>query len=94
MTRKIHILCFSLSLCALASIGFDYSCGHMHENPLNPSDCPLCLSYHSTAIINYLLIVFIASRLLPFIGLLLETKPLSPLSVYLTTYTLRAPPYD
>lgn len=92
MTKRLYIFFFILSLCALALIGFDYSCGHMYENPLMPSDCPLCLSYHSAAIIYYLIIVFIAPSFLPVIGLIRETNPLSPLSVYLSTYTLRAPP--
>ncbi|MFC1528318.1 hypothetical protein ACFL5B_00255 [Candidatus Latescibacterota bacterium] len=95
MEKKYYWLFLFFSLLALVLIGADYVCGHMGENPFRPNKCPLCSAFQSAELGHILLFSLLAFGILPVVGFFRLNCLFSTVSVYLTTYSLRAPPsYD
>lgn len=93
MAKKYYRLFLLLSLFTLVLIGADYVCGHMGENPFLPNKCPLCAAFHSTELNHILLFSILTYGILPVLGFFIINDLFSTISIYLTTYSLRAPPH-
>ncbi|MBT4484081.1 MAG: hypothetical protein HOC71_10445 [Candidatus Latescibacteria bacterium] len=92
MVKKNNNLFIFFALLALFLIGADYVCGHMGENPFGPNNCPLCSAFQSAELSHILLFSILAFGILPVSGFFRINCLFSPISIYLTTYSLRAPP--
>jgi len=92
--KKVQTIFLLLSLTALALIGWDYVCGHMGESPLKPTECPLCLAFQSTEFGQLLsLSLIIIFGIFPITGFVVTDCTCNPTLIYITTFSLRAPPH-
>lgn len=91
--RKIVLLVsIVLALTAITVISWDYTCGHMDQNPAIPNHCPLCTAYASlTLALVFIIFDFIIHKLHEY-GVIHPNGGFSSVAVYLSIFSLRAPP--
>jgi len=88
----LHFIFVLLAVTALAVIGHDYICGHMADNPFKPNECPLCAAYQSADIGQILLFSLLAILLPLLFGLSMSDQWHSGIPLYISIFSLRAPP--
>jgi hypothetical protein len=93
MYKNVNKIFIILALIALTIILVDYTCGHMHENPLESNGCPLCQAHQSSEV-GFCSILFYISLGFILTGILLNTVEwVIPSLFFLRNITHRAPPY-
>ncbi len=75
MLKKRYIFLFlAITLCALAVLSWDFSCGHMDESPFAPNTCPLCAAFSSFAPFFIFLGILFLFYTLSLFGLILSGR--------------------
>jgi len=92
MNNKLRVILLLLSFLALFVINHDYVCGHLNENPFHSDKCPICKLFQSTELSPLLIVYKILFGILTVITYVCIIRTFSPLSIYLTTFSYRAPP--
>ncbi len=90
--KRIFPLFIILSILAIVVVAYDFTCGHMDENPFSELKCPLCQAFHSIiggglALTSALLFIYLVFAGL---SLVLMSRPIT--AIFLDTHSFRGPP--
>lgn len=93
MYNKLRVIIILLAFLSLLVIGYDYVCGHMHENPFNSNYCPICAISNSTELGHLLLVCLLFFGIFPLTGFINLRSPFFYIPFYLSIYPDRSPPF-
>lgn len=92
MRKKLHYIFLILSIFALLHVTVDYVCGHMGENPFNPTTCPLCAAFNSVELGCSLLVSFLVFDNQQIVAFISYEDYFPQFYPHLTVISNRAPP--